>query len=244
MKSNKNDLDIHAPAYQGDHLYNFDNDILMNWYAQRVVDKSSGASSILELGLGHGFTVEVFSAAFQRHLILEGSPLVIENFQEKNPACDAEIRHTYFEDFETHERFDVIVIGFVLEHVNDPISLIRKFAKFLAPTGVMYISVPNAEAMNRRLGNIMGVLKNMTDLSAHDALLGHQRYYTVESLRGDVEMAGLCMKKIEGIYLKPLTTSQILSLNLDAGVMRALCVLGVDYPELSCGLLAEVVSPQ
>ncbi|MEG0045061.1 MAG: class I SAM-dependent methyltransferase [Comamonas sp.] len=173
-----------------------------------------------------------------------GPQLVIENFQDKNPSCVAEIRHTYFEDFETLEKFDVIVMGFVLERVDDPVPLIQRFSKFLSPTGVMYISVPNAAAMNRRLVNIMGVLKDVTDLSEHDAFLGHQRYYTVESLRGDVETAGLCIAKLEGIYLKPFTTDQMLSLNLSSDVIQVLCVLGVEYPELSCGLLAEVVNPE
>ena len=244
MEKNKNRLNQHAAAYQGNSLYDFDNEVLMNWYAQRVMEKSSNEGSILELGLGHDFTADIFSKYFKRHLILEGASSVIENFQNKKPSCLAEIKQTYFEDFETHERFDVIVMGFVLEHVDEPVHIIRRFSEFLSPTGVMYISVPNATAMNRRLGNIMGVLKDMTDLSAHDTLLGHQRYYTVESLRGDVEMAGLCIKKIEGIYLKPFTTNQILSLNLSNDVMRALCVLGVDYPDLSCGLLAEVVNPK
>ena len=35
-------------------------------------------------------------------------------------------------------------------------------------------------------------------------------------------------------------TSQILSLNLDTKIIQALCEMGVDYPELSCGLLAQL----
>ena len=45
---------------------------------------------------------------------------------------------------------------------------------------------------------------------------------------------------MEGIYLKPFTTNQILSLDLDRSIIESLCALGVDYPELSCGLLAEI----
>jgi hypothetical protein len=33
---------------------------------------------------------------------------------------------------------------------------------------------------------------------------------------------------------------QILSLNLDERILDALCQVGVEYPELSCGLLAEI----
>ena len=144
MENNKNKLNHHAAAYQGNSIYDFDNEVLMNWYAQRVMEKSSNAESLLELGLGHGFTADIFSKYFKRHLILEGASLVIRNFKNKNPECLAEIKQTYFENFETHERFDVIVMGFVLEHVDDPVNIIRRFAKFLSPVGVMYISVPRA----------------------------------------------------------------------------------------------------
>jgi hypothetical protein len=77
-------------------------------------------------------------------------------------------------------------------------------------------------------------------MSDHDRLLGHQRYYTVETLKRDIEAAGLNVQRIEGIYLKPLTTSQMKSLALSEPIMQALCTVAIDYPELSCSLLAEV----
>ena len=80
----------------------------------------------------------------------------------------------------------------------------------------------------------------MQQLSEHDLLLGHKRYYTVESLQKDIQQAGYLIQRLEGIYLKPLTTSQMISLNLDENVIQALCLAAIDYPELSCGILAEL----
>jgi hypothetical protein len=77
-------------------------------------------------------------------------------------------------------------------------------------------------------------------MSEHDLLLGHQRYYTVETLTKDIEDAGMQLLRMEGIYLKPFTTKQMMSLELGEEVMKALCKAGIDYPELSCSLLAEV----
>jgi hypothetical protein len=71
-------------------------------------------------------------------------------------------------------------------------------------------------------------------------VLGHKRYYTVDSLKDDIQASGFCVERLEGIYLKPLTTKQMIGLNLDERVIRALCHVGIDYPELSCGILAEV----
>lgn len=104
----------------------------------------------------------------------------------------------------------------------------------------MFITVPNAEVLNRRLGHLAGLLPDMQELSEHDLLLGHKRYYTVESLRKDVQEAGYTIQRLEGIYLKPLTTNQMTSMNLDDKIIQALCLVAIDYPELSCGLLAEL----
>jgi trans-aconitate methyltransferase len=235
-----NKLDIHVAAYEGRNLYDFDNEILLTWYPQRIVARSAGASSVLELGLGHGFSTNIFADHFARHVVLEGSPAVIRNFRERFPGCRAQIVETYFETFATEERFDVIVMGFILEHVDDPFQVISRYRSFLAPGGKMYFAVPNAEVLNRRLGHLAGLLDDVTTLSENDLLLGHKRYYTVATLTEVVVRAGYKIDKMEGIYLKPLTTRQMLSLDLGKDVIRALCEVAVDYPELSCGILAEV----
>lgn len=239
----RNKLDGHVAAYQGGNLYDHDNQILLTWYPQRVVMKSRGARSVLELGLGHGFTTQILSKHFDRHVVLEGSPAVIRNFKKNHPECAARIVETYFEEYRTAERFDVIAMGFILEHVDDPFQIISRYMKLLSPNGKMFLAVPNAEALNRRLGHHAGLLGDIEALSKHDLLLGHKRYYTVKSLTREISRAGCRIDTMEGIYLKPFTTSQILSLHLDEAVIRALCEVGVGYPELSCGILAQI-SPQ
>jgi len=238
----KNKLDAHVAAYNGENLYDFDNKILLTWYPQRIVMNSKGDSSILELGLGHGFTTNIFSNNFNRHVVLDGSPAVIQNFKEKFPECGAQIVETYFEEFYTEEHFDVIVMGFILEHVDNPFEIISRYKNFLSPGGKIFLAVPNAEVLNRRLGYLAGMLGDIEALSENDLLLGHKRYYTVNSLSAEIDRAGYRIDKIEGIYLKPFTTSQIISLNLDERVIRSLCEVGVDYPELSCGILAQISS--
>jgi SAM-dependent methyltransferase len=237
MKSN---LDIHVAAYEGQNLYDFDNEILLTWYPKRIMALSEGAASILELGLGHGFTTNLFAQVFNRHVVLDGSAAVIENFKKRYPDCKAEIVETFFEDFQTSERFDIVVMGFILEHVDDPKLILKRFRQFLKPGGKMYVAVPNAEVMNRRLGHLAGLLPDMQSLSENDILLGHKRYYTVETLKQDILASDYEIEKMEGIYLKPLTTKQILSLNLDKKIIDSLCELAIDYPELSCGILAQL----
>lgn len=236
----KNTLDDHVAAYQGNNIYDFDNEIQLKWYPKRIIGLSAGAESLLELGLGHGITATTFSPHFKRHVVIDASPAVIANFKQHYPGANMDIVESYFETFSTTERFDVIVFGYILEHVEDPVQILKHFRQFLQPNGLMFVTVPNAEVLNRKLGHLAGMLPDMQKLSDHDLLLGHKRYYTVHSLKSDVEKAGYMVKRTEGIYLKPLTTSQMLSLNLDSRIIDALCLLGADYPELSCGILLEL----
>jgi 2-polyprenyl-3-methyl-5-hydroxy-6-metoxy-1,4-benzoquinol methylase len=236
----QNALDDHVKAYQGQSVYDFDNHIQLKWYPERVRQFSTSSHSLLELGLGHGITASVFGKHFKRHVVIDASPAVIANFRQTHPDSQAEIVECSFEDFASAERFDVIVCGFILEHVDDPVLILRHFRRFLAPGGHMFVAVPNAESLNRRLGHLAGMLPDITVLSEHDLLLGHKRYYTVETLTRDLDLAGFKILRLEGIYLKPLTTTQMLSHNFEQPIIDALCLVAIDYPELSCGLLAEV----
>jgi 2-polyprenyl-3-methyl-5-hydroxy-6-metoxy-1,4-benzoquinol methylase len=236
----KNILDTHVKAYQGNNLYDFDNEIILNWYPYRIIKHAGNSKSMLELGLGHGFTSDIFSKHFEKYIVLDGSSAVIENFRKKYPESLAQVKEVYFENYSTDEKFDIINMGFILEHVDNPFQILTRFKNFLSDDGKMFVSVPNAEVLNRRLGNKAGILPDMTKMSENDLLLGHKRYYTVETLTHEIENAGYRVENMEGIYLKPFTTMQILSLDLKKEVIHALCEVGVNYPELSCAILAQI----
>ena len=232
-------LDVHVKAYQG-NLYDFDNFIQLKWYPKRVMQLANCNGSLLELGLGHGITTSMFERHFKRHTVLDASGAVIENFRKNYPDSKAKVIKTYFEDFESDETYEVIVLGYILEHVEHPGVILKHFRKFLAPEGVMFVTVPNAEVLNRRLGHIAGMLPDILTLSDHDRLLGHRRYYTVATLRQEIASAGYAVETMEGIYLKPFTTAQMISMNFSDAVIDALCEVGIAYPELSCGILAKI----
>ena len=237
-----NILDSHVEAYEGHSLYDFDNSIQLNWYPRRIIQLVQNSNSILELGLGHGVASEVFSHFFARHVVIEASSAVINNFRMRFPDCHPQIIESYFEDYESPERFDVIVLGFILEHVDDPNKILTHYKKFLSAQGKMFVTVPNAEVLNRRLGYLAGILPDIHELSEHDLLCGHKRYFTLASLTQEVENAGYKVAHVEGIYLKPFTTSQIKSLEFNDRILEALCTVGKDYPELCCGILAQIES--
>jgi len=243
MEDRKQELDGFASAYVPDAPYALDNGLILSWYPERILDRSRGRS-LLELGLGHGFTTPVFAQHFERHVVLEGSKAVIDQFQAQHPSVSATICQTYFEDFRTDERFDVIVMGFILEHVDDPHAMMRRYRELLNPGGVIYLAVPNGEALNRRIGHAAGMMDDMMALGSADREQGHQRLFTLSSLRDLVASAELREKWTEGLFLKAITTSQIQKLALAESVLKGMLEVGVDYPELCVAMLMAVGLPE
>lgn len=238
----KNKLDETIKAYGDEIIYYFDKVIIHNWYSKKIVKNSSKYLSVLDLGLGHGITANNFSEHFKDYTILDGSTEIINKYKKEFPKSKANIIHTYFEDYKTEKKFDLIIMGFILEHVDNPILIMEEYKNFLKPEGKIIVTVPNAETMNRRLGYYAKLLDDLTTLSEHDIEVGHQRYYTIETFKNDVKKAGLNCCNIEGVYLKPFTTKQMISLNFDENILNSLCELGVHYPELSLAIMAELTT--
>lgn len=228
----------------GNNIYRDENRLVSNYYTKRIIELVGCRSKkCLELGLGSGATVDILSQHFDKYVVLDGDRTLIERYKKRCPDTTAEIIETYFEDYEMPGGgYDIIVLGHILEHVNDPHQILKKYTRFLLPGGKMYIAVPNAEALNRRVGYETGLLEDICKLSENDIRLGHQRYYTLETLRREImaQDVGLRITREEGIYLKPLTTRQMKSLNLSNEIFEGFFKIGRNYPELCMALLVEV----
>ena len=55
------------------------------------------------------------------------------------------------EKFETDERFDLVLMLNLIEHVDDPVAVMRRAARLLAPGGVVWIQTPNWHSLDARL---------------------------------------------------------------------------------------------
>lgn len=234
-----NNLDAVTSEYLPNAATAIENELILNWYPERIIKRIGHCGSLLELGIGHGFTPSRFNAACDRHVIVEGSEVVISRFREKQPDFSAEIVFSYFEDFDTDEKFDVIVMGFVLEHIDDPAVILRRFRQFLKDDGRLYVAVPNAKSLNRRLGLELGMIDNIYDLNQNDLALGHKRQYCRETLRRDIKGAGYVVGHEEGIYLKPLPLGVLKTLVDFRENLEAMLRVGIEFPDLCVGLLME-----
>jgi 2-polyprenyl-3-methyl-5-hydroxy-6-metoxy-1,4-benzoquinol methylase len=232
-------LDDYVESYHSDFKYSLDNKLILNWYPQRVLNMMN-PGSLLELGIGHGYTASAFSNKVDRYQVIEGSNAVISLFKQQFDCAKIDIVECFFEDFDTDERFDNILMGFVLEHVHDPGFIVNKYKKFLSENGKLFVAVPNSEALNRRIGLEASLLDNLEYLSEADRLLGHKRYFNMNKLEKLEKSSGMRIVSTEGIFLKPITTEQIRTLGFDDNILKAFLKVGINYPELCVAILMEL----
>lgn len=234
------DLNAVASEYKPNAATEIENDLMLHWYPQRIIDRMGHVDTLLELGLGHGFTAEIFNKVCAQHTIVDGASTVIEQFHRNHPEFTGRIVESYFETFEPSAPFDAIVMGFILEHVDDPDLILCRYRQYLKPDGRMYVAVPNAKSLNRRLGLEMGLIDDIYSLNANDLALGHQRQYCLDTLRAALQDAGYVITHQEGIYLKPLPLGVLKTLPDMQANLQAMLQVGVEFPELCVGLLLEV----
>jgi len=235
-----------ATGYRPDFPYHDENLLMLDWYAGRLERtlRERRARRLLSLGIGHQVVSRRLSSLLggvvESYTIVEGSQARIDELVASGAlAAGVSVVRGYFEEFRPPQPLDAVEMGFVLEHVEDPALVLKRYAGFLAPGGVVAIAVPNARSLHRLVGQRAGLLEDLYALSEHDIALGHRRYFDRERLAELVAGAGLRVLCCEGILIKPLTTGQLKRLELGERVMRAFCDVAQGYPDIANALYLE-----
>jgi 2-polyprenyl-3-methyl-5-hydroxy-6-metoxy-1,4-benzoquinol methylase len=121
--------------------------------AKRYMPNHIGLKA-LDIGSGYGF----FSrAALQAGFTVTAiNPGIWENavFEEMNGLTPISAR---FEDVDFAERFDLVILSQVLEHVENPFDFLLKIRAIMATSGVLAIAVPNVDSI---LVKVLGTRDN------------------------------------------------------------------------------------
>jgi len=120
--------------------------------------------SILDVGSGRGELLAAAKAEGFRMVV--GMELSQAMIDYAKAHFDADVFGGTIEQFAVHtrERFDVIVLNAVLEHVYDPDSMIAACANLLTPHGLLYLDIPNEDHLLARVGALVNRLSNRPDV--------------------------------------------------------------------------------
>lgn len=154
---------------------------------------------VLDVGCGTGFFLEAFAAGAESLMAGEG-PRIEGWGLDAEPLAVAMCRERGLEHVHqgsagdlaavADQRFDLIFMLDVLEHLDDDQAALREATRLLAPGGRIVVTVPAFRFL----------------WSKHDDVSMHKRRYTREELAGAFRGAGLPLAKLTyfNAYLFPL----------------------------------------
>ena len=193
----------------------------------------------LELGPAEGEMTQFLVNEFESLTIVDGASELLARIPEQSNLLKV---HSLFEEFKPEGFFNSIIMEHVLEHVENPVSLLEQVKQWMEPEGKLFLGVPNGNSIHRQVAVKMGLLDYPCQLNSRDHLLGHRRVYTPETFRNDIEAAGLLVETIGGVYFKPLSNKQIQD-NWDESMIQGFYELGKDFPEIAGELYAVCKFP-
>lgn len=88
-----------------------------------------------------------------------------------------------------------VVLADVLEHLKDPARTLGIVRESIDPAGRIFVSVPNIANITIRLGLLFGIF-TYRDRGILDAT--HLRFYTMRTIRREIEAAGFEIDSIHG----------------------------------------------
>jgi 2-polyprenyl-3-methyl-5-hydroxy-6-metoxy-1,4-benzoquinol methylase len=186
--------------------------------------------SILELGCAEGLMTEKLVQNFNDVTVIEGSSLFCATLKKRYPLVN--VYNSYFEDFMCDRLFDNIILGHVLEHVDDPVFVLNHIKTFLNPGGLIFAAVPNARSLHRQAAVIMDVLESEHTLNSLDIHHGHKMIFNPESFRDIFNKTKLPITVFGGYWLKPVSNGQI-EKDWSQEMLNAFMDLGERYPDIA-----------
>jgi 2-polyprenyl-3-methyl-5-hydroxy-6-metoxy-1,4-benzoquinol methylase len=134
------------PGYEGSQD---SRELQMHWLIDRALAARPGAKTLLDIGAASGLLVKL---AREQGLEAQG----IEPSHELVAAAARLYGVELIQGSVPHERllgsrFDVIFLADVIEHVPDPVGLLRDARLLLAADGVLVVATPDVGSLVRRL---------------------------------------------------------------------------------------------
>ena len=145
--------------------------------------------SMLEVGCGLGLMLAAFRRQGWRVLGIERNEATAETVRRTQ---NVDVVTTPVEELPADARFDLIVMFHVLEHIAQPIDLLRECASRLAPDGLLITNVPNFASWQARFAGPRWL---------HLDPPRHLIHFTPVTLAATLERAGLKLMAIS--YASP-----------------------------------------
>jgi len=215
--------------------YSFDYDV-MHPFMVKSFEPFFNKGNLLELGSFKGEFTKRLLPFFEDVTCVEASDIAMR--ESKDQLGDrVSFVNDLFEKVTLPSRYDNIVMTHVLEHLDDPVAILKRVNdEWLAPGGRFFLVCPNANAPSRQIAVKMGLITHNSAITPAEAEHGHHITYSLDTLERDAVSAGLKVIHRSGIFFKALANFQwdkILNTDVISPEYLEGCYqLGHQYPDL------------
>ena len=217
------------------YVYSFDIDVMHTFMIQSF-KPFFNKGSLLELGSFKGDFTTLLQTHFDDITCVEASDIAIEEARSK-VNNNVNIVNSRFESVTLPKRYDNIVLTHVLEHLDDPVMILKRINnEWLADGGRLFLVCPNANAASRQIAVKMGLITHNSAVTPAESEHGHRCTYSFDTLERDAVAAGLSVIHRSGIFFKALANFQwdrLLQTDIISKEYLEGCYkLGQQYPDL------------
>lgn len=231
------ELDDASNADNEKYAYSFDFDV-MHPFMIRSFEPFFRPGSLLELGSFKGDFTQRLQNRFDDITCVEASEDAINEARRKlGQGREITYVHGAFENISLPRRYDNIILTHVLEHLDDPVLVLRRIRnEWLAERGRLFLVCPNANAPSRQIAVKMRLISHNAAVTEAEATHGHRCTYSLDTLERDAVAAGLNVMHRSGIFFKALANFQwdrLLQTDIISNDYLEGCYqLGQIYPDL------------
>lgn len=222
------------------YAYGFDFDVMHPYMIRSFEPFFRREGNMLELGSWKGDVTKRLAQYFDAISCVEASDVAAAEVTKKLQG-KVTMYNALFEEVDLPEKYDNIVMTHVLEHLDDPIKVLKRINdEWLSDDGRLFLVVPNANAPSRQIAVKMGIISHNTAITDAERAHGHVITYTLDTLERDARAAGLKVVYRTGIFFKAFANFQwdeILKTNIISPEYLEGCYqLGQQYPDLCASI--------
>jgi 2-polyprenyl-3-methyl-5-hydroxy-6-metoxy-1,4-benzoquinol methylase len=226
------------------YAYNFDLDVIHPYMIKSFQPFFKG-EEVLELGSFKGDFTKRLLPYFTHITCVEASNEAIDMAKSsiKNPeGKKIQYFNSTFEDVSLPKKYSNIILTHVLEHIDNPVDLLRKIKnEWLEEGGKLFLACPNGNAPSRQIAVKMGLISHNTAITPAEKSHGHRITYTLDTLEKEVKESGLNVLFRTGIFFKALSNFQwdeLIKTNIITKEYLDGCYqLGQHYPDLCSSIV-------
>lgn len=230
---NKEILDNH----DRDYAYTFDFDVMHPYMLKSFKPFFREGRNLLELGSYKGDFTKRLLLYFDDITCVEASSDAINYAKRRLAKNNILFINSKFEDVTLNSKYDNIILTHVLEHLDDPVKVLKKINdEWLSDNGRLFLVTPNAMAPSRQIAVKMGLISHNSAVTIAEEKHGHRMTYTFDTLERNARAGGLKVVHRTGIFFKALANFQwdkLLQTDIISKEYLDGCYdLGQQYPEL------------